>query len=194
MRHRMLLGQMRKDERGVTAIEFAVLASAFFMLMFGAIEYGVFMLTKVAVEGAVQQAGREASIKPGTAGCDRVCIVKNYINSKTGGLINKQSVVMTATVVSNNTTGTPAIPDICLDDANDPHPVPPCVKWVENNGIPQYQQANAGSVGVGGELVEIRVTYLWKVLFPMFQSQFTSGGQVGVATITSSTVVKNEPF
>jgi hypothetical protein len=57
-----------------------------------------------------------------------------------------------------------------------------------------YQQSSglvAGSIGGAGDLVEIRVTYLWKVFFPIFQSSF---GTNGVLTISSSTVVKNEPF
>jgi hypothetical protein len=40
-------------------------------------------------------------------------------------------------------------------------------------------------------MIEVRVTYLWRVMFPMFRSQF---GTNGVLTVTSSTVVKNEPF
>lgn len=191
------LRRWMRDTAGATAIEFAVVSGVFFMLMFGIIEYGMIMLTKVAIESATQQVGRSASIGNNAAGCtDRVCSIKKIIADKTVGLVNPKSIIVTATVVSSATTGTPPTPDMCLDNPANPFPAtcPPGAPFQNNNGIPGYQSSAglvAGSIGGGGDLVEIRVTYLWRVLFPLFRSQF---GRNGVLTITSSTVVKNEPF
>ncbi|MDX2095768.1 MAG: TadE/TadG family type IV pilus assembly protein [Alphaproteobacteria bacterium] len=186
-----------RDTAGATAIEFAVVSGVFFMLMFGIIEYGMIMLTKVAIESATQQVGRSASIGNNVAGCaNPVCSIKKIIADKTVGLVNPKSVIVTATVVSGATTGTPPTPDMCLADAANPFPAtcPPGAPFQNNNGVAGYQLSaglTAGSIGGAGDLVEIRVTYLWRVLFPLFRSQF---GRNGVLTITSSTVVKNEPF
>ena len=194
MNHKGILRRLRRDDTGATAIEFAIVSSVFFILMFGIIEYGMIMLTKVAIESATNQVGRSASIGTVCAGCaNRVDSIRQSIASKTAGLVSPQSVSVTSAVVSNPTTATPPIPDICLDNPANPYPAT-CTSWVNNDGVNGYQQTGglgAGSIGVAGDLVEIRVTYLWKVLFPVFQSSF---GTNGVLTITSSTVVKNEPF
>lgn len=190
------LTRLKRDDTGATAVEFAIVAGAFFMLMFGIIEYGMIMLTKVAIESATNQVGRGASIGSVPTGCaDRVCAVKKAVSDKMSGLVDPRSVVVTANVVSSPTTLTPAIPDICLDTPAVPFPpTGNCSQWVNNDGVSGYQQTAglvAGSIGGAGDLVEVRVTYLWRVLFPIFQSRF---GSNGVLTISSSTVVKNEPF
>jgi Flp pilus assembly protein TadG len=188
--------QISGDERGATAVEFALVASSFFMLMFGIIEYGMIQFTKVAIESATIQMSRNSSIGSVTAGCaDRVCEVKKLVQQKTQGLVRPESVSVTATVISNPTTLTPAKPDICLANPAVPYPVTCVGSYVENSGNPiAYDPPPAltnASIGNAGDLVELRVTYLWRVLFPMFTSYF---GTNGVLTISASTVIKNEPF
>lgn len=200
MKRNLFIRLICDDRSGATAIEFAVVSGVFFMMMFGIIEYGMIMLTKVAIESATNQVGRSASIGSVAAGCAnpnsllaRVCTIKQIVDTKAAGLVDPQSVSVTAKVVSNPTTLTPPTPDICLDNPAIAYP-PTCSSWVNNDGVNGYQQNSglvAGSIGNAGDLVEIRVTYLWKVLFPIFQSSF---GTNGVLTISSSTVVKNEPF
>jgi len=196
-----IFSRLCRHKEGATAVEFAVVAGAFFMLLFGIIEYGMIMLTKVAIESAVTQVTRSASIGTVVAGCsDRVCSVKKLVQDKTLGLVNNESVIVTATVVSNPTTVTPPVPDICLDSPATPYPASCAGVYIDNNSTPGYQQSggiNGASIGLAGELVEIRVTYLWRVLFPMFeifQSYAGAGGQRGLLVITSSSVIKNEPF
>lgn len=194
MRHPSIFARFRRDQEGATIIEFALVATIFFTLMLGVIEYGMIMFTKVAIESATQQSGRTAAIGTGNnnKACDRVCVIRNMVSDKTMGLVSPESVFVTATVVSGSSNA-PTVPDICLDDASNPYP-PTCKVYENNNGASGYQQQGAinnASVGKAGGLVEIRVTYLWRVLFPLFRSYF---GNNGVLTITSTTVVKNEPF
>jgi hypothetical protein len=176
----------------------------FFMLMFGIIEYGMIMLTRVAIESAVMQVTRSASIGTVVPGCsDRVCAVKKLVEQKTLGFVKKESVIVTATATAPTSplTTTAPIPDICLDNPATPYPAicPVGGGFINNDGNPGYQATGAGAVSIGnaGDLVEIRVTYLWRVLFPMFeifQSYSGTGGRKGFLVITSSSVIKNEPF
>lgn len=195
-----LWSRFKKHQEGATAIEFAIVSFAFFMLLFAVIEFGLFMFTNIAIEAATVQVARSASLGTvTTAGCaDRVCEVKTLIEKKTYGLINSGSVFVNATVVSDPTTSAPPIPDICTSPSpttiNQPVPQAQCRMWEENNGITGYQEStelDAGAIGDAGDLVEIRVSYLWHILFPIFRSYF---GDNGVITISSSTVIKNEPF
>lgn len=194
MRRQATIRQLKTNQQGAAALEFALVAGVLFMLMFGIIEYGLIMMTKIAVESATVQVARSEGIGFVADGCsDRVCTVKKLVQQKTYGLIHPQSVIVTSTVVSSSTTTTPPVPDICLLDVRNPYP-PTCSRWQENGGTPDYDppsELNPSSIGAGNEIVEIRVTYLWRVLFPIFRSYF---GENGVLTITSATVVKNEPF
>jgi hypothetical protein len=201
MKRLPLIRRLCRNKSGATAVEFAIVSFAFFMLLFGIIEYGMIMLTKVAIESAVVQVTRSASIGTVVPGCtDRVCAVRQIVRDKTLGLVKSQSVVVTATVVSSPTTSSPPKPDICLDNVATPYQAAPCTMFIDNNlnsAYDAYGGLNATSIGLADDLVEIRVTYLWRVLFPMFeifQSYAGTGGQRGLLVITSSAVVKNEPF
>ena len=191
-----LLRQLKTNESGAAAIEFAVVSGVFFMLMFGVIEYGMITLTKIAIESATNQVGRSASLGSVAPGCaDRVCTIRAIVAEKTASLVDPRSVIVSSTVVSSPTTATPPIADICLENPNTPYPpTGSCNVFQNNDGIAGYQQRGSlstGTIGGAGEVVEVRITYLWPVLFPLFKSSF---GTNGVLTISSSTVVKNEPF
>ena len=48
-----------RDERGFTAVEFAMVAMPFLMLLFGTIGIGLFFFTTFSLENAVEQASRQ---------------------------------------------------------------------------------------------------------------------------------------
>lgn len=191
----LLIRRLRKEQTGATAVEFAIVAGVLFFLMLGIIEYGLIMFSKVIIESVTQEAGRSGGIGEVVPGCgDRVCSVKKLVADKTFGLIDEQSVYVTAAVVSAATAGPPPIPDICLDNVNVPYPAVCTGAYQDNNNNGKYDPPvplTNLSIGQPGQIVEIRVTYLWRIIFPFFRKYF---GQNGVLTITSTTVVKNEPF
>lgn len=53
------LASYRKGERASTAVEFALLAPAFLILLTGIIESGVMLFNSVVMEGAAQEAARQ---------------------------------------------------------------------------------------------------------------------------------------
>ncbi|MEZ5817491.1 MAG: TadE/TadG family type IV pilus assembly protein [Hyphomicrobiaceae bacterium] len=53
-----LLARWRRDSRGVTAIEFAMVAMPFLSLLFGIIGVGLYFFTTFTLENAVEQAAR----------------------------------------------------------------------------------------------------------------------------------------
>ena len=59
-----------EDSRGATAVEFAIIAPVFFLLLFGAIEGGQMLWTQNALQYAVEQAGRCAIFNKATCGND----------------------------------------------------------------------------------------------------------------------------
>ena len=192
MAHMGILRRLRRTEEGATAVEFAIVAPVFFMMMFGIIEYGLILMTKIAIESATQQVSRSAGVNKAVTGCsDRACQVRVLVQDKTFGLVNKNYVQVNSMVISSATDPSPPIPDLCTDGGA-PNP-PSCSYYINNDGVPGYQQAGSvtvGSVGAQNELVEIRVSYVWQVMMPLLVPFF----QDGVVRMSSATVVKNEPF
>ncbi len=183
---------IHRRQEGAAAVEFAIVASTFLTLMLGVIEYGMIQFTKVQLESAVIQVSRSAGIGNITTNCaDRACEMKAILTEKLGGIINPQNVTLTSTVITAPDTASPAIPDICLDDANNPYPSSCSSNYIENGSNNTYNPPTAANAGNTSDMVEIRVTYLWKVLFPILNSYIGNDGNL---TLTASTVVKNEPF
>lgn len=58
----------RLDDRGTTAIEFALIAPALLLLLFAAMEFGRMLWTVGDLNYSVQQAARCASVTPATCG------------------------------------------------------------------------------------------------------------------------------
>jgi hypothetical protein len=185
--------RLMRDHAGAVLIEVVVVAFVFFSMTFAIIEYGMIMLTKIAIESATQQVSRSSGVNKAVGGCtDRACQVSKLVQDKTLGLISPQYVNITSRVVSSPTDASPPIPDTCLDTPGVPSP-PACFGYLNNDGVAGYQQpvsVSVAAVGATSDLVEIRVSNLWQVMFPLMKPFFKNG----VVVISSSTVVKNEPF
>ncbi len=59
-------GILFHDERGSSALEFAIVAMAFFLVLFGTIEFGRLLFYQNALAGAVGASGRELLLDPST--------------------------------------------------------------------------------------------------------------------------------
>ena len=177
-----------RDEGGETIIEFAIVSVVLFTLMCALVEYGLIMMTQIAIESATQQVARSSGIDTSNPGCDRACQITTLVTQNMHGIVNASSIVVTSEVITAATDAPPAEPDVCLDSAADPYPAT-CVRWEENNGVPGYQQNNINA-GASNDLVQISVFYNWQIIFPLMLAIYPSG----VVPMTSTTVVKNEPF
>lgn len=195
-----------RDREGATIVEFALVAPAFFFLLFCIVEFGLIQFSKVALESATAQVARDATLgKSSDSECssstDRASYIRCLFEHRTSGLINSENIYITAEVVTGNTGGVQFVPDICL--TNPPRvggSCPPGTPYEEMNGMAGFQGGQESmSVGGAGDLIEVKVFYPWKVAIPFFDRYFgnvnpDTGERSGVIMLTSSTVVKNEPF
>ena len=202
---RLTIRQIVQKQEGVTIIEFAIVAPIFIFLMMGVIEYGMYMVTQVTIEGAVSQAGRASSVKTGTGASapDVATAVEQVIKSKVAGLPRANTVLISATPIVNGEEA--PIPDLCLSNGPNGEPTnsatcPQGVAYIDNNHNGSYDGLATTSVGAPGQLVEIRASYPWRGYFPIFQRFFrsqTTGGDgnevEGLSMISSTTIIRNEP-
>ncbi len=75
---------LRIDIRGATALEFALCAPAFFMLVMGIVELGLLVLIQLALQQGVEAAARCASINKTT--CANATKIQAYAADQSVGL------------------------------------------------------------------------------------------------------------
>lgn len=201
----MRISSFIRNERGASIVEFAIVAPIFFLLIMGILEFGLFMFHKVVIESITMQVGREASLNTssGSGACmggnDRFAYIRCYVREKSAYLINGDQVEVNINTVA---AGGTRVPDICLDGGVPSSRPTTCNSFEEVNGVPRYQGLDAvNNAGGAGELIEVRVSYPWRVLVPLMSrligsEQTSQNGETtrtGVVMITSSTVFRNEP-
>jgi Flp pilus assembly protein TadG len=81
---RAVLTRCLRARTGATALEFALVAPPFFLLLLGIVEFGRVMWTQSALHFAVEEAARCASVD--ATNCGSTSAVQNYAVTRTAGL------------------------------------------------------------------------------------------------------------
>jgi Flp pilus assembly pilin Flp len=179
------LSQLRRDARGVTAIEFAFVAPVLCLLLMGLCDLTYQSYVQAILTGAIQKAGRDSTIQGST--------------SRTAQLDAK--VMAQIRQVARNATYTSSRRSYAQFSQIKPE------AFQDNNNNNQYDQAtecftdvngnnrwdaDPGQEGQGGAndvvLYTINVTY--PRLFPLYGMLGWGANQ----TIAASTVLKNQPY
>ncbi|MEL6299191.1 MAG: TadE/TadG family type IV pilus assembly protein [Pseudomonadota bacterium] len=169
------LKRARRDEKGVTAVEFALIAMPFFAMLFGIIAVALFFFTTFTLENAIEQASR--AIRTGQAQsqgmttsefkqsvCDNA---PSYIDC--GGKIR----VNVQTFSAFGSVSNPS----CTDSGGDLIPEPPPTP------VP----------GAAGEIVLVTVCYQWDLAANL---PFLKLGNMSNDSrmIRATTTFRTEPF
>ena len=168
-----------RDERGATAIEFALLALPFFTLIYAILETSLVFFAGQILDSAVQDSARlirtgQAQTASYTADNfrDAICTGLYGLFDCTQLRINVKTVATFADAVITSPTKTGAD---CTATTCD---------WTL---VPQYLP------GVGGDVVVVQAYYKWKTIvdLPGFNLQNQPGG---VRLLGAVRVFKSEPF
>jgi len=174
-RFRRLIRRVIRSDRGAAAVEMALVAVPFLMLLFGVIEIGLIFMISSSLENAMVIASR--TIRTGqfqtgstpTAAAFQTAICNNFGWMQTDCTKNLQVDVRTYSTFASVTT---------------PQPV--------SNGV-----FNTSSLqftpGAANDIVVVRAYYQWPLIAPFFDQalQQLSGG---VALLTSTAAFRNEPY
>jgi len=96
----MMLHSFRRDVRGVTAVEFAVTAPVFFLMIFGIIEAGLLLWTQLGLQHGVELAARCATVN--TTLCNNVSSIQNYASQQSFGLNPSPGTFTSSTAACGN--------------------------------------------------------------------------------------------
>lgn len=196
---RKLLNFIYKND-GATIIEFAVVAPLFFLLVFALVEFGMILYSKVIIEGIALEVTRTASLgKPNDAQCSnsksREDYIKCFVKYKSAVLINGDKTQVQILRIGDGGT---SVPDICFDTNPPSSDQDKCDVYQEVNGKAGYQGIQASNLGVGGQVIEVRISYPWSILMPLvgefFKTTDNKGNSRNSFMVTASTVIRNEPF
>lgn len=180
---------LRSRCEGTTAIEFAIVAPALFLLIIGALEVSLMMFTGNILEGATAIGSRIGKTGYTSGGLPREEYIRTRINELSGGFLDPN--LLQIDILSYHNFSNIGQPEPCL--------TPTCGKGAANvdftdiNGNGAWDQ-DQGQVSAGGAgaIVLYRVRYPWTLFTPLLR-QFM-GDENGVFNISAVATVRNEPF
>jgi Flp pilus assembly protein TadG len=169
-----LLSALSRNE-GVAAIEYAFVLPVLMWLIMGTLEYSLVMYASAVLDGAMTAAARE-----GKTGY--VNTTSSLVGYFVGGLLKPSSVSVSYTDTNTST----------FNAATDAPTLPsgPCTNNPALANPPSFPLCTE-TAQTAGDVVVYTATYPWNIMTPFLQNVL---GTNGVYTLSSSVVIKNEPY
>ncbi|QCK88648.1 pilus assembly protein [Phreatobacter aquaticus] len=167
-----IVRRLQNDEKGVAAVEFALVAGPFLFLLFAIIEVAMVFFAGQVLETATSNASRLIMTGQAQSGSFDATAFKNEVCKTTNALMSCSGIAVDVRTYTN------------FSSASQSKPV---TGGVVNYGTMQYSQ------GSGGDIVVVRVVYEWPILMPSFGltiGDLSNGKRLLMATST----FRNEPF
>lgn len=178
-------GQIRQRCEGVTAVEFALVAPIFLMMLLGTFDFGHAVYSRAILQGAVQNAGRDSGLESGAGSLGDIdALVLRQVQH----VVPKGAILTSRRNYQNfDDVGKPE--DFIDANGNGQYDADECFTDINDN---DQWDADRGVAGLGGAddvvlytatLSYNRITPLWNML-----------GGSDKATISASTTLRNQPF
>ena len=165
-----------RDERGVTAVEFGILALPFFTLIFAILETTMAFLAGQVLDGAVEDASR--TIKTGRAQSYNLAEFRELMCGYTFRLFGDDcsNVMIRVAKLDNFASTQGTVPaTICDDDG--------CRLDIEQNFV----------VGNGRDVIQVSAYYRWPLVVNLPYFNFSNQPD-GYRLLVATRVFRNEPF
>lgn len=184
-RLRPLLTRMLGEDRATAAIEFALTAPVFLLVLMGIFDFGMQLYAKSVLSGAVNRAARDAALEGNNA--SQVAI-DAAVTSNVRTVFQDAAIAYTRRSYDDFAgVGKPEpLTDSNSNGTRDPGE---CFTDVNGNGSWDTDRGNDGQGG-GDEVVLYTAEMQLTRLFPAWKML----GQPQVATIRATTVLRNQPF
>lgn len=177
--------RLSEDESGATLIEFAFVAPTFLLMIMGLFDLGYTVYMQSALTGAVQNAARSAALETGATS---LTTIDTEVEDHVGDINDDATVTFERkSYFDYNNVGQPEV----FTDTNGDGDYDSGECFEDVNGNDTWD-ADIGEDGVGGpnDVVLYTVTVSYDRLFPFWHMM----GWDQEKTLTSSTVLKNQPF
>ncbi|WP_439814085.1 TadE/TadG family type IV pilus assembly protein [Zavarzinia sp. CC-PAN008] len=184
-----------RDDRGVAAVEFALILPMFLLLTVGTIDVAALLYGRAALEAGARAASRKgltgSTPNPainrtnGASLTDITNEVKRYARGFFD-ITDSSRFKIYSRVIPNYT----AIPEICRRfEANGTTCLP--ANFNDENGNGAYDGAAADSTGCTGQIVYYEISYDWTPYTPLVSYVMNGGQPIRLQAVA---VVRNEPW
>lgn len=189
------LGRLRRQDDGVTIIEFAMVAPIVLLLTCGVLEGGLIMATLATLEGGLKEASRYGiTLQQPTVG-QRIDKIKEILAEHTLNFVQiDDSTVSVKTFDSFSSKGKPE--PFTDTNGNGTYQVGEPFTDLDCDNAYTTNLQGANGAGGAGQVVEYTVKFDWKVLTPLMGRLLghkDSGTGKYIIPLSASIVVKNEP-
>ncbi|MES2755480.1 MAG: TadE/TadG family type IV pilus assembly protein [Pseudomonadota bacterium] len=181
--------RLREDERGVTAIEFAIVAPVMCLLLMGGFDTAHSLYMRSALQGIVQKVGRDSSIEGyGQTGSQTNADAK--VRNGVKAIANNATITITRRFYRTFSKAAAAQAEVWTDTNSNGN----C-----DNGEP-YQDANrnsswdrdGGDAGQGG--AKDATVYTVTATYPRVWPLWKYVGGSSTTKIVATTVLRNQPY
>lgn len=179
-------GRFRHDERGVTIIEFGILALPFFTIIAAILETSLVFFAGQILESAVQDASRlirTGQLQTGPAANNSLENFRTKVCDRLYNMMTCDNVKLKVSVVANFASTTVTYPIQTGNQCTTTGGVTTCA-WTMVEGF---------TPGAGGEVVLVQAYYKWPTIvrLPGFNLQNQADGTRLLGAVR---VFRNEPF
>lgn len=190
MKRHLFIRRLKDDRRGATIVEFAFILMPMCVLIMGVLDIAYQIYATAQLQGAVQAAGRRASLEGTT-----LSAVDTFVKNKLVSITTPDKITITATNLRNFSSRGKAekmTTDVVPTLANNGGQASVGDCWVDEQQNGLYDTNMTGNSGIGGAdvVVNYRVTMRFDRLTPV-------GGMIGFGdyvTVTRSSVLRTEPY
>ncbi len=181
--------RLKRDERGVTVVEFALIAPVLMMMIVGLCEFGLLLTAQTILDNSIFAASRAGKTGYSTSTSTQSQLILAAIRKATADYLDPAKISLTSKAYSDY--GSIGKPEPFTDtnsngvrDAGEP--------FTDVNGNGTYDKdQGASGYGSSGQIVVYEANYDWTLMTP-FVKRFV--GTNGIVRVTSRIVVKNEPY
>lgn len=164
----------RRDRDGVAAVEFAMVAIPFFLMIFSILELGIVFILDSALETATMDTGR--LVRTGQAQA------QSFDKARFKTELCSRMMLFESDCANRATIDVRVIPQFAVKDLEDP---------ITKDALDPNKTTYDG--GKAGDLVLVRVWYAHPLVTP-FLNQSVSRIGTGKVLLTAATAFRNEPF
>lgn len=189
IRTRLLGCSFVRDERGISAVEFALVGPMFISVLMATFDLGFGVYTKGVLQGAVEEAARKASLE-NTQWTDIENKVKFQILAVIPSSDPSTDISFTLDPKVYEDYDDLILPEQFTDtNSNGSRETGEC--YMDRNNNRQYD-TNVGIAGRGGaqDVISIKASVTYKRVFPLWALTGQSQDQL----IEASTYLRNQPF
>lgn len=181
--------RLRRDRRGVSAVEFGIVAPVLCLLLAGAFDVAHTLYLRATLQGIMQKAARDSALESGTD-AQVAASIDNKVRRQVAALVNNAGITFSRRFYRTFTDAAAADPEAWTDtnhnntcDNHEPY------QDDNNNSVWDRDGGDSGQ-GTAKDRTVYTVTVTYNHMFPLYRFL----GQSNATSMSATTVLENQPY